>query len=137
MSAEQGTSASPASLCSNHDFDFFYAGLAARRLLVQRCSGCGSMRNPPGPACPECHALTWDAVNLSGTGVVHSFTIHHYPPLPSFAVPHPIVLAELREGVRLTGAMDGTDPAAVAIGLPLEVEFLDRSGVPGFRFVLA
>jgi uncharacterized protein len=140
MSADQGASASgaaPANICSNHDFEFFYAGLAAKMLLAQRCSGCRALRNPPGPSCPECHSFEWEAVKLSGEGVIYSFTIHHYPPLPNFSVPHPIVLAEMSEGIRLVGAMDGTDPANVAIGLPLQVEFLDRGGVPGFRFVPA
>ena len=119
---------------SNRDFDFFYEGLAQRRLLVQRCRGCGALRNPPSPACPACQSLAWDAVPLQGQGSIYSFTIHHHPPLPDFPAPHPIVLAEMAEGIRLLGAMDGVHPDRIRIGAPVEIEFVMRGATPAFRF---
>jgi uncharacterized OB-fold protein len=120
--------------CSNKDFDFFYEGLEAGRVLVQKCGGCGVLRNPPSPACAQCRSLAWDAVPLSGDGVVHSYTVHHHPPIPGFTTPHPVVLAEMVEGVRLLGAMDGTPANEVRIGMPLRFEFLRRGDVAAFRF---
>ena len=119
---------------SNRDFDFFYEGLSAGRLLVQQCRACGALRNPPTPACPKCQSLDWDARPLKGEGTIHSYTIHHHPALPDYPVPHPIVLADMAEGIRLVGAMDGAESADLQIGRPVEVEFLMRGAVPGFRF---
>lgn len=123
--------------CSNRDFDFFYRGLEEGRLLVQRCDACDRLRSLPSPACGACGAFDWHPVALSGDGVIYSHVIHHHPPLPGFATPHPVALVEMREGVRLLGAMDGTDPASVAIGLPVQVEFLRRGDVAAYRFLLA
>lgn len=120
--------------CSNRDFDYFYAGLEAQRLLVQRCDGCGELRSLPTPGCGSCHSLDWSEHELSGQGEVFSFVIHHHPPLPMFEAPHPIALVAMREGVRLIGAMDGTDAGDVEIGMPVRVEFVRRGEVASFRF---
>lgn len=122
---------------SNRDFDFFYRGLEQKRLLVQKCSSCGALRNPPGPCCPACRSLDWDALALSGMGTVFSHTVHHHPPLPSFLVPHPVILAEMAEGIRMLGAADGTAPQDISIGAPVSVEFVRRGDRAGFRFRIA
>lgn len=119
---------------SNLDYDFFYEGIARGQYLVQQCDGCGARRNPPVPSCPECASLSWSTVALKGDGVVHSYTVHHYPPLPDYAVPHPIGIVDMEEGLRVVGAMDGTDPERMAIGMPVRIEFVMRGDVPGFRF---
>lgn len=120
--------------CSNRDFDFFYAGLEQRQLLVQQCKGCGTLRSLPSPACGNCRSLEWDAVPLSGKGNVHSYTVHYHPPLPGFDAPHPIVVADMAEGVRMMGAMDGTSPDSIAVGMALSVAFLRRGDVAAYRF---
>lgn len=120
--------------CSSRDFDFFYAGLERDKLLAQKCVSCGALRNPPAPACPECQSLKWRAVPLSGAGTIHSYTIHYHPPLPDYAVPHPVALVDLAEGIRMVGAMDGTAPEALHMGMRVTVEFLRRGDIAGFRF---
>ncbi|HKT75120.1 MAG TPA: OB-fold domain-containing protein [Sphingobium sp.] len=120
---------------SSQDYDFFYEGIARGELLVQRCGGCDGLRNPPSPVCPTCHSLDWSTVALGGEGVVHSYTVHHHPPLPDYAVPHPIAIVDMPEGVRMVGAMDGTDPAAMAIGQRVRTQYVTRGDVPGFRFI--
>lgn len=120
--------------CSNRDYDFFYRGLEQGKLLAQKCSGCGALRSLPSPACGKCGSLDWTEVELSGEGEIYSYVVHHHPPLPGFQVPHVIALVQLREGVRLLGAMDGTDPAEVAVGKPVRVEFLRRGDVAAYRF---
>jgi uncharacterized OB-fold protein len=119
---------------SNRDFDFFYEGLEAQQLLVQSCEACGLLRCPPGPACPRCRSLAWRAVPLSGRGILFSFTVHHYPPLPDFATPLPVGLAVMDEGVRMLGPMDASSVGELAIGLPVVTEFVRRDGVAGYRF---
>jgi len=123
--------------CSNMDFDFFYRGLEAGQVLIQKCRDCATLRNPPSPACPKCHSLEWDPVQLRGLGTVHSYAVHYHPPLPGFATPHPVVVADMEEGVRLLGAMDGTALDAIRIGMPVEVEMVRRDSVAAFRFKVA
>ncbi|WP_084455654.1 Zn-ribbon domain-containing OB-fold protein [Novosphingobium rosa] len=120
--------------CSNRDFDFFYRGLESGRLLAQRCSRCATLRSLPSPACGQCQSLEWEEFELSGEGRVFSYTIHHHPPLPGFAVPHPVVLVDMIEGVRLLGPMDGTPPDEVAIGMSVRADFTRRGDVAAFRF---
>jgi uncharacterized protein len=112
------------------DSAFFWEGVAARRLLVRRCARCLHLHHPPGPACPRCHALEWDAVQLSGRGVVHSYVIVHQPQLPGFTYPLPVVLVQLEEGVRLVGNLSDVVADAVRIGMPVEAEF--REVEPGY-----
>ncbi len=119
--------------CSNRDFDFFYEGLEEQRLLVQKCRHCGTVRNPPAPACGTCHSLEWDPFPLRGTGTIFSFTIHHHPRLRDFEMPHPVVLVEMDEGIRVVGAMDGCSESP-RIGANVQVEFVRRGALASFRF---
>lgn len=121
---------------SGKDTHFHYNGLEDGRLLIQKCDDCGTLRNPPSPGCGHCSSMEWSAYELKGEGTLFSYTVHHHPPLPNFPAPHPIGLAEF-EGVRVLGAMDGTDPADLAIGKRVTIEFVRRGDAAGFRFKLA
>jgi hypothetical protein len=105
------------------DTAFFWDGVAAGELRIQRCTRCRALRHPPGPMCPHCQSLEWDALVASGRGRVFSFVVVHHPPVPPFAYPNAIVLVELDEGTRLVSNLVGVDPADVTIGMPVQVEF--------------
>lgn len=105
------------------DNAFFWEGVEQGRLLVQRCSACGRLQHPPGPMCPACHSLAWEAAQASGRGRVFSYVVFHHPPIPPFEYPNAIVLVELEEGTRLVSNLVGIDPAEIRIGMPVEVEF--------------
>jgi hypothetical protein len=107
-----------------HDNDFFWKGVQAGKLLIQRCS-CGRLRHPPGPMCPACHSLEWDTLEASGRGSVYSFVVAHHPPIPPFEYPNLIVLVELVEGTRIVSNLRGVDPAEVAVGMPVQAEFVE------------
>lgn len=118
------------------DTRFFWDGVREGRLLIQRCSGCGRLRHPPGPVCPHCHSFEWDTVQASGRGTVYSFVVMHYPEVPPFEHPNPIGLIELEEGTRLVAQLVGLKPEEVRIGLPVQVEFNCVDGelvLPQFR----
>lgn len=120
--------------CSSRDFDFFYRGLEEERLLIQRCRGCGKLRSLPSPGCDSCASLDWEPAEVAGEGEIYSYVTHHHPPLPGFASPHPMALVTLDEGVRLLGAMDGTNPADLKVGQRVKAEFVRRDAVAAFRF---
>ncbi|MCA1833357.1 MAG: bifunctional MaoC family dehydratase N-terminal/OB-fold nucleic acid binding domain-containing protein [Actinomycetota bacterium] len=120
----------------NDDTKFFWDGVAQGKLLIQRCSSCGSLRHPPRPMCGACRSLDWDTVTSSGRGEVYSFVVHHYPPIPGFETPYVVALIALEEGVRIVSNVIGVEPSGVAIGLPVQVSFQavdDSLTVPLFR----
>ena len=121
----------------NQDVAFFWEGASAGRLLVQRCVACGKLRHPPGPSCPHCTALDWEAVPMSGRGTIYSWVRHHHPAIPPFEPGHPVVLVELEEGPRLVSELVDRD-AEIRIGAPVEVQFdeiEERFTMPRFRLV--
>jgi hypothetical protein len=106
----------------SRDTEFFWAGLAARELRIQRCAACGALRHPPGPFCPQCHATDRDHVVAGGRGEIYSYVVHHHPPVPGKASPFVVAVVALPEGVRMIGNVTA-DPRTVRIGMPVQVEF--------------
>ncbi|HEX7781615.1 MAG TPA: OB-fold domain-containing protein [Sphingobium sp.] len=109
-------------LPSNREFGFFWEGLAEGQLLIQVCDECGLWRCPPGPACERCSSLSWSLCAPCGEGVVHSFAVHHHPPIPPYQLPHLVVLADMKEGFRLMAHLADVAPAAVKVGQAVRVE---------------
>jgi len=108
---------------TNQDNAFFWEGVSAGELRIQRCTGCARLRHPAQPGCPGCGSLEWDWVVASGRGEVYSWVVHHHPPLPGFVAPYVVGLVELEEGVRMVGELVGIDRDAVEVGLPVRVVF--------------
>lgn len=117
---------------ADRDSAFFWEGLEAGELRIQRCTACHALRHPPGPMCPGCHGLSWDWVVSGGRGTVHSFVVHHHPPIPGFEPPFVVALVDLAEGTRLVANLAGIAPDAVEVGLPVEVEFVRVEGEDGW-----
>jgi uncharacterized protein len=105
----------------SQDTAFFWAGTAEGELRVQHCPACGRLRHPPGPMCPACGAEKQDWIVASGQGTVFSYVVHHHPKVPGKQPPFVVALVELDEGVRMLGELIDVDPAAVEIGMPVEV----------------
>jgi len=110
-----------------HDNRFFWDGIERGVLLIQRCR-CGALRHPPGPVCPTCHSLEWDAVEASGRGTVYSYVVAHHPPIPPFEYPNGIVLVALEEGTRIVSNLVGVEPDAMRIGMPVQARFVQIEG---------
>jgi hypothetical protein len=118
------------------DNSFFFDGTREGKLLIQRCGSCGTLRHPPRPACAVCRSFDWDTVESTGRGTVYSYVVVHYPQVPAFDYPLPIAVVALEEGTRLVADLIGIDADAVAIGLPVAVEFVavdDELTLPMFR----
>lgn len=118
------------------DTQFFWDGVKAHTLLIQRCTGCQALRHPPRPMCPQCNSLRWDTIEASGRGRVYSFVIPRHPPFPWMDQPYIVVLVELEEGTRLVSNLCGIAPDDVAIGMPVEAfyeQFDDGLVLPQFR----
>jgi uncharacterized OB-fold protein len=118
------------------DNAWWFEALREHKLLIQHCTNCGALRHPPRPMCDKCRSLEWDTVEASGRGTVYSFVVNHYPQVPSFDYPLPIVLVELAEGTRLIANVDAIEPADLKIGMAVEAVFVDHDEeltLPAFR----
>jgi uncharacterized protein len=118
------------------DNQLFWDAAARGRLVAQRCGGCGRLRHPPRPVCPDCHSLEHEVIELAGTGRVYSYAVLHHPRNPRFSYPLVAVLVDLDEGVRLMSNLVGVEPAGVRIGMPVRVAFAptaDDLAVPVFE----
>ena len=140
QSAPAATTAAPAQVkrfrpVENHDTQFFWQGAREGKLLIQRCTSCATLRHPPGPMCPACQSLEWEAVQSSGKGVVYSFVVMHHPHIPPFEYPNTVLLVELEEGTRLVSQLVDASAADIDIGTPVEVVFREEDGLafPLFR----
>ena len=106
------------------DQDFFWDGVKRGAILVQQCDACGSLRQPPGPMCPECQSLDWHPKAMSGRGSVYAFILSKHPTRPD-GDPRLVVLVELEEGVRMVSNLVEVDVADVRVGMPVQAIFRD------------
>lgn len=114
-----------------------------------QCANCQTVFFPPRAVCPSCTAHRkslgkMEAFQLSGDGVVESFTVIH-DPAEGFEMQVPYVLALIRtpEGPLLTGQIVDTPPEEVQIGVAVRSTFRKlreegRAGVIhyGYKFML-
>ena len=119
-----------------HDQDFFFDGLKEGKLLIQKCAQCGTLRHPSGPMCRNCRSLEWTTLEAAGGGTIHSFVVVHYPQVPSFDYPNPVLLVQLDEGVRIVANAVDTPREKIVIGsrVQLVVQRCDDDlALPFFR----
>ena len=105
------------------------------RLVAQRCMACGALRHPPGPRCPSCSASESDWQELSGRGVVYTYTVVHQQFVPA-DVPYVVVAVELDEGVRMVSNLVDASADEVRIGQRVDVAWEDMGpalALPRFR----
>lgn len=107
----------------NRDNAGFWEGVERHRLLIQRCTACGTLRFPWLPGCGACGSPDWDTVESGGEGTVYSYVVMHHPPFPAFDPPYAVGLIELAEGVRIVSNVVGVPHDQVRIGLPVRLEF--------------
>lgn len=123
----------------NADSAPYWQGARDNKLLLQRCSDCGTLRFFPRYLCTECGSDNTGWVEATGRGTVHSFTVVHRAAFPEFQerTPYVVALIDLEEGPRMMSNIVGADALEVAIGDAVTIEFEDRGDdgakVPQFR----
>ena len=115
---------------------YFWDGVSAGQLLIQRCTSCHTLRLPPVPMCGTCHATTWDTVAASGRGTVYSWILSHHPSEPD-ATPRVVVLVQLEEGPRFVSNLIDVDTDEVRNDMAVKLCFREVDGVtlPQFQIV--
>lgn len=108
----------------NADTEFFWDGLGAGELRIQRCNDCGDLEHPPTVRCLACGSTDRGYLVSSGRGTLYSYVVVHHPQIPCFDYPLAVGLVELDEGVRLITNIVDPEPDQLAVGLPVEVSFV-------------
>lgn len=105
----------------SRDTRFFWEGLEAGELRIQKCEGCAALHHPPVVRCPGCggYELGWQVA--SGGGRVYSHVEPVRPRFPAFDEGYVVGLVELEEGTRLVTNIVDVDPEKVEIGMPVEL----------------
>lgn len=115
----------------------FWDGAAEGRLMLMRCSDCGTFRIPSRMHCDHCLStnVTWE--QASGRGTVRTFGIMHQRYHPGFAadIPYNVTIVELEEGPRLPANLAGVANSDIRVGMPVTVDWEHHSDVtlPKFR----
>jgi uncharacterized protein len=101
----------------------YWEGCAVGELRFRRCRSCGQAIADAPRLCWRCHSrdLAWEV--SAGRGRLYSWSVVWRPQTPEFHVPYAVAVVALDEGVHLVSAVIGCEPADLAEGLELMVEF--------------
>ena len=119
----------------------FWDAALEGRLLGSRCNHCGTILIPPAPRCFNCQHVSFDWVELPGTGTVYAFTVvrHALGGYLQPVVPYVSGVVELDgtqgAGARMVANIVDCDPDTIAVGTPVRVVFdkvSDTLAVPRF-----
>ncbi len=114
----------------------YWASAAVGTLSVARCRRCARYFWYPRSRCPWCAGEEVEFREVSGTGVVYSFTVNRRPPARYREAP-PLVNAyvELDEGPRVLTQLVDIDVEALHVGMPVRALFAaDAEGTGLLRF---
>lgn len=100
----------------------FWDGLNDGVVRIQRCDVCSTWVFYPRSRCSSCLADTLSWHEVTGRGVLYTFTIARQPTSPHFAdeVPQKLAVVELAEGVRLTTTLVNVEEAAIRVGMAVK-----------------
>ncbi|HZT05767.1 MAG TPA: Zn-ribbon domain-containing OB-fold protein [Chloroflexota bacterium] len=118
--------------------EYYWQRAREHELWIMRCEACGNAYFYPRTICPLCFSRDTRWLQASGRATLHAFSIVHRAPAPGFTTPYVAAIVELEEGPRMPTNLVGVepDPAAIRIGMPLEVVFedvTDEISLPQFR----
>ena len=120
----------------------FWEAARAHKLVAAACADCGQFRMPPTPFCPHCRSQAIDWRELSGDGVLYSYTIVARAIMPEMAdnIPYVPALVDLPDapGTRLITNVVDTPLSKLAIGARLKVKWHDTADnvtIPMFTMV--
>jgi uncharacterized OB-fold protein len=114
----------------------FWQAAAEDRLVLPKCTSCGTFIWYPRGFCPKCHTSQVEWVEASGQGTVYSFTVGRRG-IGEWAARSPFVIAyvELDEGPRVLTNIVGVDPDQVRIGARVSAVFEPAGELKVLRFM--
>ena len=77
----------------------FWDGLREGKFRTTRCLRCRHITFPPKPVCPECWSDDLEWIDLSGRGILRSYTeVSAAPAIFAAEAPYVLCLVDLDEG---------------------------------------
>lgn len=133
----------PAPMVDHHTMPWWQA-CAEHKLTAQRCTQCNHTQLPPAPICSECHGNQFEMTELSGKGILYTYTAVHQPVSMEQALPFFIAVVELdisgtpcANTVRLMTNLVDCQESDLQVGKPVQVAWETMSpyvSIPRFRF---
>ena len=118
----------------------FWKATAEHRLVLPRCTTCGTYRFPPSPFCWKCRAQAVEWIEHDGDGEIYSFTVIRHAVIPALRDAVPLIAAVVAlpgtDGCRVVANIVDADPDEVRIGMRVTLDWYDvREGttIPVFR----
>ena len=122
----------------------FWDACNEERLVIQNCTACNRLQQPPLPSCAQCgSAVSLDWREMSGRGRIYTYAVMYDNPVPLLFDDQPfnVAVIELEDdpGIKMLSHLPGTPLDEVPIGATVQVEFETTQGtgqkVPEFRVV--
>ena len=105
----------------------YWDGTRDKKLLIQKCNGCGVWQWGPEWICHECHSFELSWQEIQGKGRIYSYQRPHHPVHAALNGhgPYIAVLVELPDygNVRMVGNLLGDPLQTVTIGAAVEAVF--------------
>ena len=118
----------------------FWSAAKRRKLVMQKCSRCGTLNFYPKPWCIECGNRGLDWVEVKPYGTVYSLTVAYAVMMnyPDWKDDLPVLMCiiDLDDGARMYGQLTDCAPDKAHIGMRVEAHFVDISeeaAIPKFR----
>lgn len=101
----------------------FWKGLEEGGVYTTKCKKCGEIHFPPVADCPNCYASDVEWVKLDGEGEIETFTyVITRPGDFSSYEPYTIVIAKLKEGVKVLAWLTGVEFTDVKVGMKVKLK---------------
>ncbi len=126
----------------------FWEACNEDRLVVQNCTACDRLQQPPEATCYQCGSADhFEWKELPGRGVIYTYAVMYDNPVPLLFEDQPFNVAVVSlldgngndTGMKLLSHLPGTPLDEVPIGATVQVEFEVTGGtgqkVPEFRVV--
>jgi len=94
-------------------------------LLVKKCSACGELHFYPRNACPFCFSDKTEWQEVSGNGVIYTYSVMRRAPIP-----YAIAYVTLAEGPTMMTNIVDCDLNGIKIGQKVKVVFKPSEGGP-------
>lgn len=116
----------------------FWDAARQGKLMVGSCRACARLHYYPRPMCPHCWSEDTALTEVSGHGVIYTWSTVFMNDLPPFKERLPYVAAQvdLAEGLRITTNLVDCDPDQLSIGQAVSVVFTaisDTVTIPVFK----
>jgi uncharacterized OB-fold protein len=113
------------------------------RFEANQCKKCGIKFFPPRLICSECNSQELEQAKLAEKGKILTYTIIRVPPHQFVdQAPYAVGIAEMEDGVKLTGQIVDCGFEDIKVGMPVKLEFRKifqegESGILcyGYKFV--